>query len=204
MPIHNKTRIKGVLFDFDGTLTFPGALDFPAIKGEIGCPLDTPILEFIESLPKERRARPQEILEVREEQAARNSKPNSGAENCLGLLKTRGIPLGILTRNSLNSVRCSLEGFDGINMDDFAAVVTREDCLPKPHPDGVIQAADQMGISASDLLMVGDYRFDVMAGNAAGAITALLLNDHQEIMIPSDPEPDFRIHHLEEILELVP
>jgi len=24
--------IKGVLFDFDGTLTLPGALDFPSIK----------------------------------------------------------------------------------------------------------------------------------------------------------------------------
>ncbi len=199
----NKTEIQGILFDFDGTLTFPGALDFPAIKKEIGCPIDTPILEFIESLPKESRAKPQEILEVREKQAARNSKPNRGAENCLGLLKNRGIPLGILTRNTLNSVLCSLEGFKGVTLKDFAAVITRKDCLPKPHPDGVIQAANQMGILVSDLLMVGDFRFDVMAGHAAGALTVLLVENHQEVMVAGDPEPDFRIRHLDEILDIL-
>jgi hydrogenase expression/formation protein HypE len=39
-------RIDGVLFDFDGTLTRPGALDFSVIKRAIGCRADTPVLEF--------------------------------------------------------------------------------------------------------------------------------------------------------------
>jgi len=30
--------IKGVLFDFDGTLTIPGAIDFFDIKDSLGCP----------------------------------------------------------------------------------------------------------------------------------------------------------------------
>ena len=29
MKIRGQNPIKGVLFDFDGTLTYPGALDFP-------------------------------------------------------------------------------------------------------------------------------------------------------------------------------
>ena len=29
-------RLRAVVFDFDGTLTRPGALDFPAIKREVG------------------------------------------------------------------------------------------------------------------------------------------------------------------------
>jgi hypothetical protein len=33
-----------VLFDFDGTLTHPGALDFAAIKREVGCPADRFVL----------------------------------------------------------------------------------------------------------------------------------------------------------------
>jgi len=45
------TQIKAVLFDFDGTLTKPGALDFNRIKSELGCPLDRPVLEFIQNLP---------------------------------------------------------------------------------------------------------------------------------------------------------
>ena len=43
--------IRAVLFDFDGTLTLPGSIDFAGIKKAIRCPGDAPILEFIECLP---------------------------------------------------------------------------------------------------------------------------------------------------------
>ena len=51
MMINKPFRIKAVLFDFDGTLTKPGALNFSLLKETIGCPADLPVLEFIESLP---------------------------------------------------------------------------------------------------------------------------------------------------------
>ena len=44
-------RISAVLFDFDGTLTKPDALDFSVIKKTLGCPEEIPALEFIESIP---------------------------------------------------------------------------------------------------------------------------------------------------------
>ena len=44
-------RLRAVLFDFDGTLTHPGALDFAAIKREVGCPPDQFVLEWILALP---------------------------------------------------------------------------------------------------------------------------------------------------------
>ena len=47
--LHRLHRISAVLFDFDGTLTKPGALNFSQFKKSIGCPVDRPILEFIES-----------------------------------------------------------------------------------------------------------------------------------------------------------
>ena len=46
-------EIKAVFFDFDGTLTSPGALDFQKIKLAIDCPAELPILEFIDSLENE-------------------------------------------------------------------------------------------------------------------------------------------------------
>ncbi|MFZ1983203.1 MAG: hypothetical protein WAU91_02250, partial [Desulfatitalea sp.] len=57
MPCHPKT-IRAILFDFDGTLTVPGALDFPAIKKDLGCPLDQALLEFIDTVtdPSRRQA----------------------------------------------------------------------------------------------------------------------------------------------------
>ena len=201
--IQPEKTIRGVLFDFDGTLTYPGALDFPAIKREMNCPEDQPILEYLEKQPPHIREPLLRILESKEEQAADESIPNMGAEKFLLTLKSKGLLLGILTRNSLKSVCRMLEKFSDINTKDFVAIITRKDSLPKPNPDGVYKAARMMGISTSELIVVGDFRFDVMAGYEAGAFTVLLTNKSQTAMAPGDPDPDYTIDHLEEILEII-
>jgi len=196
-------RIKGVLFDFDGTLTLPGALDFQAIRREMNCPPDIPILEWLETVPAERKPPLMKILESAEEKAAEESLPNVGAEECLLTLRDRGVLLGIITRNSLPSVRVALERFETVRLLDFSTVITRDDSLPKPHPDGVHKACERMGLAASELMVVGDFRFDVIAGKAAGACTVLLTNGRRSVMAPGDPEPDFTVARLEEILQFV-
>jgi hydrogenase expression/formation protein HypE len=196
-------KIRGVLFDFDGTLTYPGAIDFDAIKEELCCPADMPILEYLETVSLTEQAPLVAILEAREEAAAQASLPNTGAEKCLSELKAKGLPLGIITRNSMHSVCAALEKFNRITIQDFAAVITREKSLPKPHPDGVYQAAEHMGISPSELMVVGDFRFDVLAGKAAGALTVLLQNSEKSLMSPGDPQPDYTVRHLEEILGII-
>jgi HAD superfamily hydrolase (TIGR01509 family) len=198
-----KKAIKGVLFDFDGTLTLPGALDFPAIKREMNCPEDRPILEFLDTQSPNRRAQLLEVLESKESEAASKSYPNEGAEKCLKALKQHGALLGIITRNSRSSVNLALEKFDGIHTNDFAVIITRENCLPKPHPDGVMKAAQKMGLSTTEILVVGDYRFDIMAGYAAGARTALLINGGKSPMHRGDPEPDYTVESLDDIPEIV-
>jgi HAD superfamily hydrolase (TIGR01509 family) len=196
-------KIKGVLFDFDGTLTFPGALDFPAIKRELNCPLDLPILEYLETVTAEAKPPLIRILESAEEKAAEESLPNVGAEECLLTLRDKGVLIGIITRNSLASVSLAMKKFETVRLNDFSAVITRDDSLPKPHPDGVHKACERMGLCASELMVVGDFRFDVMAGKAAGACTVLLTNGGSSVMVPGDPEPDFTVTCLEEILELL-
>jgi HAD superfamily hydrolase (TIGR01509 family) len=197
-----KNRIMGILFDFDGTLTYPGALDFPSIKREMNCPEEMPILEYLETQNPARRSTLLKILESREEQAAEESFPNTGAEKCLSVLKQKRLLLGIITRNNLKSVCLALKRFNDIAIDDFAVVITREDSLPKPHPDGVYQAARRMGIATSALMVVGDFRFDVLAGRAAGAVTVLLTNGGRSAMAPGDPEPDYTVDCLEDIFKL--
>ena len=196
-------RVKGVLFDFDGTLTEPGALDFPAIKKEMGCPPDETILEYLETQPAERRQALMKILVQKEEEAAEASRPNEGAEECLTELKKRKFLLGILTRNSLASVKKSLEKFSTVCMGDFTAIITRDTSQPKPHPDGVHQAAIRMGLHPSQLLVVGDFRFDIIAGREAGAVTAFLASKGRPIMEQGDPEPDYVVGKLEDILDIV-
>lgn len=195
--------MKGVLFDFDGTLTKPGAIDFLAIKREIGCPHDVAILEYIKVQPPSKRALLTEILEGHEANAARSSVPNAGAEACLSALRKRHIPIGIITRNSLKSIVESLRQFEGIGRHDFDALITRETAAPKPSPEGVYKAAEDMGCSAEELLLVGDFRFDIIAGKKAGAMTLLLTNGGKSAMAPEDPKPDFVCRHLDEVVEIV-
>ena len=43
--------------------------------------------------------------------------------------------------------------------------------MPKPDPDGIFQLARQWGVLPGELVMVGDYLYDLQAGQAAGAAT---------------------------------
>ena len=58
----------------------------------------------------------------------------------------------------------------------FKAVVTSQTCeFTKPFPDPVIYAAEKMGVTATDCVMIGDTTVDILAGKNAGAQTVGLL-----------------------------
>ena len=194
--------IKGILFDFDGTLTVPGAINFLEIKASLGCPPEVPILEFIETLDRNEQQKAYSYLDTHEEEAARISFPAPGSEDVIRELKKKGLPLGIITRNSLNSVLLALKNFEHVTPDDFAIILTRDDGAPKPDPAGVVIAAQKMGILTKELFLVGDFSLDIMAGHAAGATTVLIVHDTTRI-IPPHPEPDYTINHLKELLPII-
>lgn len=198
-------RLRAVLFDFDGTLTRPGAIDFPAIRRAIGCPEGTPILEFIAALsPGDTSRRHAEAeLHAREMEAAASSWPREGAAAIVAHVKRCGLRVGLHTRNSRAAVTRALENFEDLALADFDILITRDDPLPpKPHPDGVLLAADRLGIDPEEILVVGDFRFDVEAGRRAGALTALLV-PADRARDPETLEPDFTITHLEDLRPIV-
>ena len=190
---------RAVLFDFDGTLTKPGAIDFAALRQLLGCPPKVPILEFIDSLGSaEARREAHLALDEFELAAARASAPNDGAEELVRRLARAGIACGILSRNSLGSIREALKRFSEIGVEDFPVIITREDeGRPKPHPDGVHRAAELFGVAPGEMLVVGDYVFDIEAGKAAGAATAFLSNGSA---VPAmGVTPDFTVAVLGEL-----
>lgn len=195
--------IRAVLFDFDGTLTLPGSIDFAGIKKAIGCPGDEPILEFIENRPSvadQRRA--WLVLEQFENEAARHSHPNAGAEDLLQFLKRRRIRCGILTRNRRVSVETALKNFTRVGLADFYVIITREHVeRPKPDPEGILLAARRLRVPTGALLMVGDYRYDIEAGQRAGAPT-VFLKSHLTTRLP-DPPADFTVGALREVANII-
>jgi hydrogenase expression/formation protein HypE len=195
--------IRGVLFDFDGTLTRPGSLDFEAMKKALGFPQEYPILEYLNTLGEGDKFRALALLEQMENEAARNSVPNRGAVSLLTWLKKRLFPFGLVTRNGIQSVRLALRTFRPLTESDFAVIITRDDAPPKPEPEGLLLAAQRMNLEPENILFVGDYRFDVLAGTAAGMVTALITNGCRPTLRPEDPRPRYEIVHLEEVFAIL-
>jgi len=202
----SKSLIKAVLFDFDGTLTLPGAIDFAQIKALIGCPAHMPILEFIQTLEDgDQRRLARETLERHEKAAAESSRPDPAAGDILRFLSGKGIAAGLITRNSLASIRRALAHFDGITLGDFAVCITRDDpIVPKPAPDGVLAAAEGFGVAPQEVMVVGDFHFDILAGNRAGAVTVWLDHGLHPLAVPPDCKPDHTIGRLADLLTLLP
>jgi len=197
------SEIKAVFFDFDGTLTSPGALDFPKIKLAIGCPADSPILEFIDSLESEsEKNTARHILDTFEMDAAAVSRPGKGCERLLKALKDRQLKIGIISRNSLQSIAKAFENFTEIGMDAFDVIISRDSpAAIKPAPDGILLAAQELGLPPHRIMMVGDYVFDLQAGHAAGTHTVLIdTGGHRAAWVG---EYDFAIDTLDELPEII-
>jgi len=204
--------IKAVLFDFDGTLTEPGAIDFSAIRRAVGCPGGQAALEFIKSLPavpigdQLGRKDALKMLENFEMEAASDSKPGKGAEKAAVFLVSKGIKTGIVSRNSLTSIKKAFENFNKIVLSDFDVVISRDSPVrPKPDPEGIFLAAERLEIATKNIVMVGDYIFDIEAGERAGAITVFLDNrpEGEKTAFPGGLKSDFTISGLEELRGII-
>ena len=195
--------VKAVLFDFDGTLTKPGSIDFNLIKRAIGCPVESFILEFIETLDDYvQKEKAISALEEFENKAADCSEPNKGAEELLLYLHSNGLSTGIISRNSLKSIKRSFHNFKEIKFSDFDVIITRDDPVkPKPYADGVVLAAKKLKVDVKELVVVGDFLFDIQAGKNAGSITVFLNNGLEHDF--SDPESDYTISQLDELKDVI-
>ncbi|MBL0714355.1 MAG: HAD-IA family hydrolase [Desulfosarcina sp.] len=135
--------------------------------------------------------------------SAVQSRPNDGAEDLIQFLKDQRLPIGILTRNSLVSVEKTLENFSRTRLSDFDLVITRDDPVtPKPSPEGVLQAAGRFKIDPDEILLVGDFHFDIQAGQSAGALTVLLDNG-AESRPQANITADFTVTRLDRIQTIV-
>ena len=194
-----KSPIYGVLFDFDGTLTRQGAFDFDEIKREIGCPPGTSTLVYIDSLTDpEAKSRADSILEKHEERAAKAAQLATGARELITSIKTDGVPMGIITRNSWKALQSSFTRFNNIDMEEFDIIITRDSPFQlKPHPEGILHACGHFSIDPSTMLVVGDYVDDITAGNTAGAMTVFV--DNRDDRSFDMPESTWIIRSLEEL-----
>ena len=186
--------LRGIIFDMDGTITKP-SVDFAAIEREIGAKVGF-IIDYAERSSPEERTRALSILERYEAQAAVESELNEGVLEMLEFLSQKKLKKAILTRNSRKSVETVLRKH---NL-HFEYIVSREDAKPKPAPDPIFLLSKQMDIHTDHLLMVGDYKYDIRCGKAAGTRTVLL---RYKEYVETEVTPDFEITSIREVIEIV-
>ena len=203
----NKTKarpfcILAVLFDFDGTLTRPGALDFSYLRQALSCPEEEQVLDFIEALPASQRKKSLNFLQQYEMQAAAAALPNPEAAELVHYLKARGLKIGIVSRNRRPAIIRALRNFPDLKPADFDLIISRDNHFPpKPSGEGIIQAARRMGVEVGKTVMVGDYIHDIQAGRDAGAVTVFL--DNRTVPPEEQERSDYTIHHLRDLKRLL-
>ena len=177
LPVSWLGECRHWVFDMDGTLTV-AVHDFALIRRELGIPEAHDILEHLTALDADEAAACRAWLMAHERELALAAQPAPGALDLLQALHEAGCRLGVLTRNAGSLAWLTLQaiGVDGLFRQ--SEVIGRDDAVPKPDPDGLLRLAARWEIPARQLVMVGDYRFDLECGRAAGAAT-LLVNQPQ-------------------------
>ena len=162
------------IFDMDGTLTVP-MHDFAWLHRTLDVPEGDDILATIATRPAERAAADHAFINAWEEDIARRARPQDDAVALLDALVARGATLGILTRNTLEGARLTLEAAGLARYFATADIVSRDCAPPKPHPGGGEKLLRQWGAVASEAVLVGDWVYDAQAGRAAGTATVLVM-----------------------------
>jgi pyrophosphatase PpaX len=212
------SRVRAVLYDFDGTLADTTELVMSSWRhtmrehfGEVppdeewlagfGTPLDIQLMRFASSVAE----RDALMATYRDDQNAHLDavvRPFPGALEAVVELARRGYALAIVTsrfrEGTLRAMRtCGL-------IDHFPTIITPEDVThAKPHPEPVERALAELGVEPEAALFVGDSPHDIAAGRAAGTRTAgALWGPFPRAQLEAEA-PDFLLTAQDEVLRLV-
>ncbi len=184
--------MKGVIFDFNGTLYWDSQLHYDAwieyskilrgtpftkeemrdnmfghtnediIEYAIG---KKPTPEMVEKYAKEK----EELYRKRCLKDRANFKLAPGAEEFLDYLKSNNIPMTIATMSEWDNVEFYIKEFNLARWFDIDKIVYSNGKIPgKPAPDIFLIAADKIGLAPKDCLVFEDAIAGINAAKSAG------------------------------------
>lgn len=211
-------KIKGVLFDLDGTLinTTPLILEsFRHTFVEFGLPVPAQ-QELVAGfgLPLRTAARaymPEEMVEqfcsaysaYHRSQHDKLIQPFDGVKEALEQLAERGIKMAVVTSKKRPM---TLRGLGCYGLDKYiGAIVTCQDCEEhKPLPGPSLMALEQLGLSGSECIGVGDSPFDMQSARGAGCRTAAVrYTSFDWNFILREGKPDYVLNKMSDLVKLI-
>jgi HAD superfamily hydrolase (TIGR01549 family) len=185
-------RIKGVIFDMDGTVV-DVPYDWKKIKQELQTE-GKPILSHIQSLQEPERSKKWAILEKFEQDATAQATLKDGMIEFLSFLKDRRIKTALVTNNSRKNLEFLLDKFQL----SFDFLLSREAGLWKPSGTPFVFALQNLGIEKSECCVIGDSHFDVKAAEDAGIKRVFMLNQKGDKTFSGGVETVRTVKELEE------
>lgn len=196
-------RLRGVVFDMDGTLTTPN-LDFSEMYRRAGVPASEDLLAAVAKMPNAKRTAANAVIEEMEAEGRRTLQLEPGAFELADWLCYHKIPCALVTRNTSTSVaHFHKELWAPLNLPLLSPAISRDDAQypPKPDPAALHAIASELNLDPAEMLMVGDsLSNDVVFGKRGGCATALVdsgrLYMEEEAGKKTEASPDFRVDNL--------
>ena len=211
-------KIKGVLFDLDGTLvnttplilesfrhTFkqfgmPVPSDSELVAG-FGLPMRTAVTaympdemadEFCDAYRAYQRTRHDELIEGID-----------GVGETLYSLKQSGIKMAVVTSKKRPAAIRDLGCYDLVEY--FDTIIACDDCSEnKPLPGPSLMALKRLGLNGADCLAVGDSPYDFQSARAAGCQTAAVrYTSFDWNFILNEGKPDYVLNKMTDLLTLI-
>lgn len=211
-------KIKGVLFDLDGTLvnttplilesfrhTFkqfgmPVPSDSELVAG-FGLPMRTAVTaympdemadEFCDAYRAYQRTRHDELIESID-----------GVGETLSALKRSGIKMAVVTSKKRPAAIRDLGCYNLVEY--FDTIIACDDCAEnKPLPGPSLMALERLGLTGADCLAVGDSPYDLQSARAAGCKTAAVrYTSFDWDYILTEGKPDYVLNKMTYLLTLI-
>lgn len=155
----NIVDIKAIVFDLDNTLV-SSDMDFKRLREQVGCPLDTDLLSYVDQLECENTTQKvNELILQHELDDATSSYPMPGCLSLIDFIHAKELLTAIITRNCAQAAEQKVAH----NALSIARIITREHFPPKPAPDSLLSLANEWRLERHQILYVGDYLYDLQA-----------------------------------------
>ena len=207
--------IKGIVFDFDGTIVDSMHMVFNALNDALkkkslppieiellGRMAGLPLVDIIstktqisDSVAKEVE---RDVFESYTSFCRLSCQLLPHVESTLRTLKSKQIKLGLLTTTPSIPLKAVVNKFS-LN-DYFDIMLAKEDAENKPNPEGLNKIITEFGLQKDECLYVGDSPIDILTGKAAGIKTIAVTTGIATIKQLKEAKPDAIIPNLEKLL----
>jgi HAD superfamily hydrolase (TIGR01509 family) len=210
--------IKGIVFDFDGTIVDSMEMVFSALNDALkkkGLPpievellgrrAGLPLIDIISSKAHISESAAKEIekdvFEAYTAYCSTRCQLLPHVESTLKILKSKQIKLGLLTTTPSKPLGAVLSKFS--LKDYFDIMLAKEDVKNKPNPEGLNKIVAEFKIKKDECLYVGDSPIDILTGKAAGIKTIAVTTGLATFEQLKEANPDGIISNLEKLLEFL-